>query len=107
MLRPYPAGGEFVDEVACVRNGPGEAAEFCHNERVAATAGGQSLAQSGPVSVRASQTVVDIDPLRLDTERRTRLPLQREILIDGRYPGVADLQLSHPHSMPLRPLHRE
>jgi hypothetical protein len=74
-----------------------------HNECVAAAAGGERLAQPGPLSVRASQAVVNIDPLRVHAERRERLPLRREILIDRRYPGVADLQLRHADSMPLRP----
>ena len=68
-VETHAAGGEFVNDVACVGNGPGEAVELCHDERVAAAAGGERLAQSGSVSVRAGQAVVDIDPLRVDAER--------------------------------------
>jgi hypothetical protein len=59
-------GGEFVNDVAGVRNRPGEPVELCHNERVAAAAGGERLAQSGSVTIRTGQAVVDIDPLRVD-----------------------------------------
>ena len=59
-------GGEFVNDVAGVRNRPGEPVELCHNERVAAAAGGERLAQSGPVAIGTGQAVVDIDPLRVD-----------------------------------------
>ena len=36
-------------------------------------------------------------------ECHERLPLRREILIDRRHPGVADLQLRHADSMPVSP----
>ena len=63
-------------------SGTDEAVELCHDERVAAAAGGERLAQSGPVSVRSSQTVVDINPVRVDAERRECVTLRREVLID-------------------------
>ena len=73
-VETHAAGGEFVNDVACVGNGAGEAVELCHDEGVAAAAGGERLAQSGSVSVRAGQAVVDIDPLRVDAERAPEPP---------------------------------
>jgi hypothetical protein len=43
-VEAYAAGGEFVNDVAGVRNGPGEPVELGYDERVAAAAGGERLA---------------------------------------------------------------
>ena len=91
MLSLHTAGGEFVNDVARVGDGPGEPVELGHDERVAAAAGGERLAQPGSVAVRARQAVVDIDPLRVHAERGERVALHSEVLIDRRHAGVADL----------------
>ena len=43
--------GEFVNDVACVRNGAGEPVELGHDERVAAAAGGERLPLCGEILI--------------------------------------------------------
>jgi len=57
------------------------------------------LAQAGPVAVGAGQAVVDVVAFRVDAQRGERVVLRGErvvlrgeVLIDGRDPGVADLE---------------
>ena len=96
-------GGEFVDDVAGVGEGAGEAVELGDDEGVAAAARGERFAQPGSVAVGAGQAVVDVDAFRVDAECGERVTLRSEVLIDCRYSGVADLEFCHRASMPVSP----
>ena len=63
------AAGELVGDVAGVGQRAGEPVELGDDERVAGAAGGERLAQAGPVAVGAGEAVVDVDAVRLDAER--------------------------------------
>lgn len=52
----------------------------------------------------ARQSMVDVDPFRVDAERGQRVALRSQVLINCRNPGVADLEFGHSGSMPVSPL---
>jgi hypothetical protein len=81
-------GSEFLDDVAGIGQGAGQPVELGDHQGVAGTARGQRLAQSGTSPVCASQTVVDIDPIRLHPQRGQRIVLGGEILGFGRAAGI-------------------
>jgi hypothetical protein len=81
------AGGELVGDGPRVGHRPGEPVELGHHQGVPAPAGGQRLAQPGPVPVRAGQAMVDVDPLRGDAERGQRVALGGEVLLIGGDPA--------------------
>ena len=87
--------GEVVDDVAGVGQRPGEAVELGDDERVTGAAGGQRLAQPGPVAVRAGEAVVDVDPLGRHAERLQGVALRGEVLLVGGDARVADQQPGH------------
>lgn len=64
------------------------------------TAGGQHLAQAGPLAVGTGDPMVDVDPLERDAEGGQCLPLGGEVLPVGADPGVADLDCAHGGSVP-------
>ena len=78
-----PARGELVDDVAGVRQRPGEPVELGDHERVASTARGECLAQPGPGAVGAGQAMVDVDPVRLNPECGEGVTLGGEVLAVG------------------------
>ena len=86
---------ELGEDVAGIGLGAGEAVELGDNQDVPGAAGGHCLAQSGPGPVGAGQAVVDVDPVRLDTEAGQGLALGGEVLPGGGDPCVADLQSRH------------
>ena len=100
-VQPHSAAGELVDDVAGVGHGAGEPIELGDYQRVAAAAGSEGLAQAGSIAVGAGQPVVDIDAFRVNAERDKRVALRGEVLIDGRHPGVADLEFGHRISVPV------
>ncbi len=52
------ATGEFVNDVLCIAQGPGQAVKLGHDQGVPAPAGRQRLPQSGPCPVRAGEALV-------------------------------------------------
>ena len=76
-VQPHSAGGEFIDDVAGVGHGAGESIEFGDDQRVAAAAGSEGLAQAGSIAVGAGQTVVDVDAFRIDAQRDERVVFAR------------------------------
>lgn len=100
-VQPHSAAGELVDDVAGIGHGAGEPIELGDYQRVAAAAGREGLAQAGSIAVGAGQPVVDIDAFRVNAKRDKRVALRGEVLIDGRHPGVADLEFGHRISVPV------
>jgi hypothetical protein len=72
------AAGQALGDVACVGQRAREAVEFRDDERVAGAAGGECLAEAGPVAVHAGQAVVDVHALGGHAERRQPVTLGRE-----------------------------
>jgi hypothetical protein len=55
----------------------------------------QRLLQPGPVPVRSGQSVVHVDPWRLDAQPPKSVPLRSQILFLRRDPRLADEQPCH------------
>lgn len=66
---------EVISNVVCVPYGAGEPVQFGHHEGVSGAACGQSFTETWPVSVAARQAMIYIDPFRLYTQGRKRIPL--------------------------------
>jgi hypothetical protein len=75
-VEPDATVGEFVDDVAGVGDGSGEAVELGDDQRVAFAAGGEGFSESGTFAVGAGQDVVDVDPRLVDSEGAQASPLR-------------------------------
>ena len=84
------SAGEFVDDVAGVGQRSREAVELGDHERVAGAAGGERLAEPGPLTVGSRQAVVHVDPLKGDAELGESVSLGGEILLLGGAAGVSN-----------------
>ncbi|OFU59712.1 hypothetical protein HMPREF3121_00620 [Corynebacterium sp. HMSC11E11] len=62
------AAGEFGGDGGGVGDGAGKPIELCHDESVAGTTGGDSLAKSGTVAVAAAESAVGVYPTVVDAE---------------------------------------
>ena len=83
------SAGEFVDDVARIRQRLCQAVELGHHERVAGTAGGERLAEPGPLAIGSRQSVVNVEPFRGDAELGESVSLGGEVLLLGRAAGVS------------------
>lgn len=81
--------GELGQDVSGVGQRPCQPVELGDDEGVTATASGQGEVESGPVTVRASQAVVDVDAVITDTECAEFVTLCSEILMLSRYACVS------------------
>ncbi len=101
---PDLGGGELVGDGPGVGQGAGEAVELGDDEGVAGAAGGERLAEPGPVAVGSGQAVVDVDSVIGDAEGVQAVALGGEVLSVGGDPGLADFQFGHrAQSVPLSP----
>ena len=75
------AFGELVQDVASIRQRPCQPIQLGNHQCVAGSAGGQRQCQTGPITVSAGKTVVDVDPIITDTERMQAVALGGEILL--------------------------
>jgi hypothetical protein len=91
-VEPDVAAGEFVDDVARVRQRASEPVELGDHERVAGAARGERLPQTRPVPVGAGEPVIDVDALELDAERLKAVALRGEVLRVSGDARVADQQ---------------
>ncbi len=94
-LHAHAATGGLLDDVPGVAQRPGEPVELGDHQGVPGAAGGQRLAQAGSQPAGTGQAVVDVDALGVDAGRRQAVALGGEVLLDGRHPGVVDLQSGH------------
>jgi hypothetical protein len=84
---------------------PGEPVELGDDEGVAGAAGGERLAESGPVAAGAGKSMVDVDPARLDAEPGEGVALCGEVLAVGGDPRVADQHGTPVPQVPRPPVH--
>ncbi len=66
-----------------ISNGPGQTVQLGHDQGVAGTAGRHGLAQPWPISIGSGESVIDIDPFRVDAEESQRIALCGEVLLIG------------------------
>ena len=92
-----PAEGQFhasflelASDGAGIRDGPGEAVEFRHDQRVAIAHGGESLIEAGSGAGCAGESVVGVDAIWGDAEFQEGLALGGQILLVGGTAGVSD-----------------
>ena len=60
---PDASGGEVVADRAGIRHRASQPVQFRHDEGVPGADGGEGLVQSGAVSFRAGESVVEVDPV--------------------------------------------
>ena len=84
-----------VGDGAGIRNGPGEAVEFGHDQRVACAHGGEGLVEAGPGAVRAGEAVIGVDAILGDAQLQEGLALGGQILPVGGTAGVSDEGCRH------------
>ena len=89
------ASSELVEDVAGVRQRPGQAIKLGHHQRVAAVAGRQRQPQAGSVPVVAGQAVVNVDAVITDAESGEAVALRGQILLFGGHTRVAHPELVH------------
>ena len=93
--KPHATPGEFLEDVASVRQGLGQPVELGDHEGVPGMAGGQGKPKAEPVTVGASQPMVDVDAVVADAEGMQVVPLGGEVLVFGCYAGVSDQKCVH------------
>ena len=71
----YAAFLKLIGDGAGIRNGPGEAVEFGHDQSVALAHGGEGLVEAGAGAVRAGESVIGVDPILGDSEFQEGLAL--------------------------------
>ncbi len=81
-----PSEGQFhaaflkpIGDGAGIRNGPGEAVEFGHDQSVALAHGGEGLVEAGAGAVRAGESVIGVDAILGDAEFQEGLALGGQI----------------------------
>jgi len=94
------SGGEFVGNVPGVGQGASEPVEFGNDQTVTGAARGQGLTPAGSGSRGAGESVVDLDPIRVDAEVFHAGALDGEVLLKRRDSGVSDQQFTHQQSVP-------
>jgi hypothetical protein len=67
---------QLIQDVTSIRQRPGPPVQLRHHKRVTRSADGQRQPQTGPVSVRAGQTVINIDPIITHAECVQTITLQ-------------------------------
>ena len=72
---------ELVENVAGIRQRPGQPVQLGHHQRVTSPTGSQRQPQTGSVPVGAGQAVVDVDAIITDTKRVQTVALGGEILL--------------------------
>jgi hypothetical protein len=70
QIETHLSNREFVSDRPCIRKGPRQSIELGDNERVALSTSGQSLTQARPFAVGASESMVDVDSVGSNSERR-------------------------------------
>ena len=88
-----------VGDGAGVRNGPGPAVEFGHDQGVAGAHGGEGLVEAGAVAVRAGEAVIGVDAVLGDAELPERLALGGRVLAVGGAAGISDEGCGHGESV--------
>ena len=97
-----PSEGQFhaaflklAGDGAGIRNGPGEAVEFGHDQRVVFAHGGEGLIQAGPGTAGAGEAVVGVDAVLGDTQLQECLALGGQVLLVGGAASVSDERCRH------------
>jgi hypothetical protein len=86
---------EFIQDVPGIRQRAGQPVQFRHDQRVTGSARGQRQSQTRPFSVRAGQTVINIDPVITHTEGVQAITLSSEVLLLRRYSCVSHQKFIH------------
>ena len=81
--------GQLIQNVAGVRQRPGEPVQLRYHEGVAGPARGKGKPKTWTVAVGASEAVVDIDPVVADAECMQAITLRGEVLLLRRYACVS------------------
>ena len=89
------ARDQGVRNMTGIGNGACQSIELRHHQRVATAHGGERLVEAWPEAVRPGESVVGVDPFRVDAEFDQRGALRREILLVGGTACVADQGFAH------------
>jgi hypothetical protein len=73
-----------------IGEGTGQSIELRDNQGVTLTTRGQGLTQTGPFTIGARQSVVNVDPALSYTERCETVALGSQVLLICGYSGVSD-----------------
>ena len=86
---------KLVGDGAGIRDGPGEAVEFGHDQGVALAYGGEGLVEAGAGAAGAGESVVGVDAIWGDAEFQEGLSLGGQILPVGGAARVSDEGCGH------------
>jgi hypothetical protein len=92
---PDPPSRELVGDRPGVRQRPGEPVQFGDDQRVAFPAGGQCFPQTRSVAIAPGRPVIDVDPVRGDTQRGESFALDGQVLFVGGASSVSDEKRRH------------
>ena len=88
--------------VRAVRDGPGQAAEFRHNQGVALAHGGQGLVETGSGAGSAGEALVGVDAVFGDAKLQEGRALRAQVLAVGGTASISDEGCGHGGSVRIR-----